>query len=192
MVSNKDLKKEINLLNDPLLNSKFLRGAQGRIIINLYAALIDKKIIYRKKAKLVGSPFLVGISDLFEKYMDKINFEDFCVLYRQYLNVPHLPKSNIKKLIEKWIKNDRIPFPMIRLISILHENDEIIITFITNFNYLTDRNGQSKFKPPYLLKDILNPKRLYDIGVSMGDGGIFNHEQVISDGSLEGKELHLV
>ncbi len=188
-------KDKINLLNDSLFNFKFLKEDSKNpfnSIVNLYAALTNKQIFYRKKTKLAGAPFLVGVSNLLRSYMNKTKLEEFHKLYIQYLNVNNFPKSNVAALIKKWIKNDRIPFPIIRLISILHKDDEILISFIKDLKHITDRNGQSKFKPPYLLRDILNSKGLYDVGVSMGDGGLFNHEQMISDGAPGGKELHLV
>jgi len=193
MILNKYSINKINIVNDPIFNLKFLEiDKENKLnsIINLYAALVNKKIFYRNKSKLNGAPFLIGISDSFTNYFNKTNFKEFCTLYNQYLNL-NTPEGNIRQRIRKWINKDRIPFPIIRLISILNKNDYILIEFSKNLISITDRTGKSRFKPPYLLKDVLNPQRLYDIGVSIGDGGLFNHEQMISDGTIKGERIDL-
>lgn len=193
MILNKYSTTKINLVNDPIFNLKFLKiDKENKLnsLINLYAALVNRKIFYRKKSKLNGAPFLVGTSNLFKDYLNKINYEKFCTLYNQYLDL-NTTKSGIKQRVKKWLNKDRIPFPVIRLISILNKDDYILVKFICNLKYVTDRTGKSKFIPPYIVKDISTPQRLYDIGVSIGDGGLFNHEQTISDGAVKGEKIHL-
>jgi len=189
--------KKINLINDPLREGKFLvkNKTIENSLINLFSALSDPSIYFRKKSKLNGSAYLVGISKDIENYLENVNLAKLLQNYNYYLNV-NTKLSNFRKRLNMWLKKDRIPLEFIRILSIILFNDlnkqkELLIKIFLKFNYITDRTGSSRFRPPFLLKDVLDPCRIYDIGVSMGDGGLFKYNQQIADGALNGEDLIL-
>ena len=190
--------KKINLINDPLNNPRFLLKSKDHrsSMINLFGALSDGSIYFRKKSKLNGSAYLVGIAAIAKKSMRRLNFNSLLENYNYYLDLK-VPIHNFKTRINEWTEKDRIPLEFVRIISLtlfktLESQKKFLIGIFLQIKHVTDRTGTSKFKPPFLLKDILNYRRIYDIGSSMGDGGLSKQQQHISDGSVDGKDLELV
>lgn len=189
--------KRINIVNDPLRKNKFLIKTKNiqNSVINLFGALSDSSIYFRKKSKLNGAPYIVGVNKIVKIALDKIDFLKLLRDYNYYLNLNTNPDS-FKKRINGWVDKDRIPLEFIRLISInlsdnLDNQKKFLERIFSEIKYVTDRTGATRFKPPILLKDILDPTRIYDVGVSMGDGGLYGRSQWISDGSLNGENLNL-
>ncbi len=190
--------KQVNLINDPLRKPKLLIKSKNweNNMINLFGALSDSSIYFRKKSKLNGAAYLAGVTEIVEKSLQKININQLLKKYNDYLNL-NVQISNFKKRTDKWLRNDRIPLEFIRIVSLTlfktsESQKEFLIEVFLQTKHVTDRTGASKFRPPFLLKNALNSRNIYDIGVSMGDGGLSNQQQHISDGSVNGEDLDLV
>src|SRR3989344_807025 len=186
-----------NLLNDPLRKQLFLKKDKNiyNSKINLFGALSDSSIYFRRKVKITGSAYLVGIRALIESRLKEVNLSDLLNTYNYYLNL-RTPLYSFKRTLKNWLIKDRIPLEFIRVLSItLFDNFKVqkdfLIKIFLKMNYITDRAGMSKFNPPILLKDVLSPRRIYDVGVSMGDGRLFGRHQHIADGSVNGEDLNL-
>ena len=76
----------INLVNDPLRTNKFLIKTKNiqNSLINLFGALSDDSLYFRKKSKLNGSAYLVGTNKFIKKLQGLLCLE--CSIWEMFFN----------------------------------------------------------------------------------------------------------
>jgi hypothetical protein len=179
-----------NLLDPKRIFLKYNKKKPMKSIINLYGALIRKENFEGSKKSMLNRCSYLTLDEKFIKNLfNSVRFIDIHKLYNEYLGINSKCYS-FKHRLDIWIKKHRVPFPILRLIALLHNKNEIkvLIGIIKKSEYVTERSGKNFFVPPIFLKDVINEKRLYEIGFTIADGDLYGHQQVICDGSSESSD----
>jgi len=176
-----------SLLNCKRIFLKYNKEKPMKSIINLYGALIRKEDFERsKKSMLNKCSYLILDQKFIKNIFDSVRFTELHKLYNEYLGI-NSKSYSFKHRLKVWIRKCRVPFPILRLVAFLHGKNEIevLVGIVKKARCVTERSGKNFFSPPVLLKDIIDEKRLYEIGFTVADGTLKNHQQDICDGSSE-------
>jgi hypothetical protein len=195
--------KMLNYKNDSLLlnketvndlirkkNDHLIFLDENKLFLNLYSALV-KKTDFTDVNKIVQplqKTIYVKVNDNLAKIiLSKCKNKKEC---KKLIEAYTGKRSNCDKAIIRWHQNKVYPLILLRILS---RNEKELIKFIQEVQYFTDFLNKSRFYCPKTLKHLLNPKLIYFVGCSAGDGHIDKKGKrwVLVDGSSNQKRLVL-
>jgi len=199
-------KFNFNINNDPLLtdlttNSLIRNGKietlfidKNKRYINLYGAIIKKDDFHvnTKNSFLKRVPYLIDTKGLTLGYLKKLPKEYKINNYRKIRRLVcdyYLGNKLELQTMNKWIRTKRFPLPLLRILSYLLNEENILINALSKCS-ITAVSGSGKIKFPFAVKNFLTPFNFYIAGVVMGDGNINIERLKIADGDIHQKNLH--
>ena len=106
--------------NDPLLNKYSGSFVLNGNVLNLYSAFVKKEDFIKKGKKiqpLQKSTYVKVNKEIIDKIKNRYTFEETSKLIEYYTGL----RNNIKRRLNIWYKNCRIPFLLLRLTSLNKE-----------------------------------------------------------------------
>ena len=198
-------KISLNVLNDPLvtdfnINQLITNKETNKIFIdsnktyfNLYGALIKRNDIHvkTKNSFLKRTPYLIddnaSIANEIKNLSEEYTKRDFRKLRRLICNYYFKDKLE-KATFLKWFKDKKFPLFVIRLVSEISSNKNLLIQSLSKC-HITDVNGFGRIKFKFLLDKFCFPFNFYLAGIAMGDGTMNNIRWKIVDGDPNKKRL---
>lgn len=166
---------------DPLLKSKRLLLEKN--VLNLYSALV-KIEDFETERPLSSMPYLTGKIAVDTNHLISTkrisDFEDY------------IQQKIHKKTIAHWRKNNIIPFPFLRVISLQYKNPiEKLSDYITQIDGISNVQGKGNLRLPKFYKSLLSDDIIYFYGYLLGDGCISKNKVIrLCDGHPKTKYVH--
>lgn len=195
-MKNKDIYLNIN--NDPLLtnldaNSLIKENKLSKLFldknkkyINLYGALIKGNDFHvnTKNSFLKRTPYITNCRKQTLNYLKRLPDEyrnnNYKILRKVIANYYLSSRLDIE-VFNRWIKNNRFPIVLYRILSKILKDEKILINCLKN-KQITDVSNFGKVKLPFFSKDLFTPFNFYLAGIIMGDGNINQERIKITDG----------
>jgi len=180
--------KRLTFENDPLLLERetlkdliknkqypFLFLNKRDKVLNLFSAFVKKRDFI--KTNKINQPFQKTVYVKVTKKLGNLINKKFYNKKKLQCSLEFYicRRTDLKKAIKRWFRNNIFPFVLIRVIS--EDNLEKFSQYTQEIEYFTDFLNKSRFYCPKTLGELLIPDIIYLTGCSAGDGHINKEEK---------------
>jgi hypothetical protein len=137
-------------------------------ILNLFSAFVKKSDFIKKDKRVQPLQTTVYVK-VSKKLIDILQSKYSTKEIKNILESYTCRRSSVNSNINKWFEKRRIPIILLRAIS---KNNQDLLKFFNEIEYITDFLNKSRFYPPKTLDSLLTSKNVYLVGCSLGDGHI--------------------